>query len=64
MVNSLKNVYEKLTHIHKVLYTWWCWHICKEEEVGELKEVFFTAKQLPDAEFEVTGLRVPASGQL
>jgi len=23
-----------LTHIHKVLYTWWCWHICKGEEVG------------------------------
>ena len=20
--------------MHKVLYTWWCWHICKGEEVG------------------------------
>ena len=31
-----------LTHVHKVLYTWWCWHICKGEEVGvgtdQLKE--------------------------
>ena len=23
-----------LTHIHMVVYTWWCWHICKGEEVG------------------------------
>jgi hypothetical protein len=22
-----------LTHIHMVVYTWWCWHICKGEEV-------------------------------
>ena len=34
-----------LTHIHMVMYTWWCWHICKGEEVrvdedqlGEEKE--------------------------
>jgi hypothetical protein len=24
-----------LTHLHKLLYTWWCWHICKGVEVGE-----------------------------
>ena len=23
-----------LTHLHLVVYTWWCWHICKEEVVG------------------------------
>jgi len=20
-----------LTHLHMVVYTWWCWHICKEK---------------------------------
>ena len=30
----MKNICEKLTHIHMVVYTWWCWHICKGEEVG------------------------------
>ena len=34
MANPLENVCEKLTHIHMVVYTWWCWHICKGEEVG------------------------------
>jgi len=23
-----------LTHMHMVLLTWWCWHICKGERVG------------------------------
>ena len=23
-----------LTYLHKLLYTWWCWHICKGKEVG------------------------------
>jgi hypothetical protein len=23
-----------LTHLHMMVYTWWCWHICKGEEVG------------------------------
>ena len=23
-----------LTHLHLVVYTWWCWHICKGEVVG------------------------------
>ena len=23
-----------LTHIHVVVYTWWCWHIYKGDEVG------------------------------
>jgi hypothetical protein len=27
-------IVKMLTHIHIVVYTWWCWHICKGEEVG------------------------------
>jgi hypothetical protein len=34
-----------LTHIHMLVYTWWCWHICKGEvvrvetdQLGEEKE--------------------------
>ena len=23
-----------LTNMHMVVYTWWCWHICKEKGVG------------------------------
>ena len=23
-----------LIHMHMVLFTWWCWHICKGEGVG------------------------------
>jgi hypothetical protein len=23
-----------LTHMHMVVYTWWCWHIYKGEGVG------------------------------
>ena len=23
-----------LTHIHIMVYTWWCWHIYKGDEVG------------------------------
>ena len=29
-----KMIVKMLTHIHMVVYTWWCWHICKGEEVG------------------------------
>jgi hypothetical protein len=39
---------EMLTHIHMVVYTWWCWHICKGEvveveldQLGEEKMVFW-----------------------
>jgi hypothetical protein len=32
--NPLKMVVKMLTHLHIVVYTWWCWHICKGEEVG------------------------------
>ena len=34
MANPLKNVCEKLTHMHKMVNTWWCWHICKGEVAG------------------------------
>jgi hypothetical protein len=33
VVNSLKMFVKMLTHIHMVVYTWWCWHICKGEVV-------------------------------
>ena len=23
-----------LTHIHMMMYTWWCWHIYKGDDVG------------------------------
>ena len=34
MANPLKNICEKLTYIHMVVYTWWCWHIYKGDGVG------------------------------
>ena len=27
-------IVKMLTHLHIVVYTWWCWHIYKEDEVG------------------------------
>jgi hypothetical protein len=27
-------IVKMLTYMHMVVYTWWCWHICKGEEVG------------------------------
>jgi len=37
----------KMLHLHLVVYTWWCWHICKGEgvgvdfvQLGEKREVF------------------------
>ena len=39
-----------LTRIHMVVYTWWCWHICKVEvvgveldQLGEERKVFWCA---------------------
>ena len=32
--NSLKIIVKMLTHMHIVVYTWWCWHICKGEVIG------------------------------
>jgi hypothetical protein len=27
-------IVKMLTHIHMVVYTWWCWHIYKEKVFG------------------------------
>jgi hypothetical protein len=27
-------IVKMLKHMHMVVYTWWCWHIYKEGEVG------------------------------
>ena len=32
--NPLKMIVKMLTHMHMVMYTWWCWHICKGGGVG------------------------------
>ena len=29
-----KRFVKMLTHIHMMVYTWWCWHIYKGDEVG------------------------------
>ena len=29
-----KMIVKMLTHIHMMVYTWWCWHIYKADEVG------------------------------
>ena len=29
MANPLNMIVKMLTHIHMVVYTWWCWHIYK-----------------------------------
>ena len=34
VANPLKMFVKMLTHLHLVVYTWWCWHIYKGEEVG------------------------------
>jgi len=42
-----------LTHRHIVVYTWWCWHICKGEgvgvdfdQLGEEREVFWCSSDI------------------
>ena len=35
MLTHMHKMFVKmLTHIHMVMYTWWCWHIYKGDEVG------------------------------
>ena len=43
-----KMIVKMLTHIHMVVYTWWCWHIYKGEEVGV--DVDQLGKETPPAE--------------
>jgi hypothetical protein len=31
-------VVKMLIHLHMMVYTGWCWHICKEKEIGEVLE--------------------------
>ena len=45
--NPLKMIVKMLTHMHMVLFTWWCWHICKGkrdrvdvDQLWEAKKVF------------------------
>ena len=43
--NPLKIFVKMLTHMHTVLLTWCCWHICKVEgvevdQLGEARKVF------------------------
>ena len=61
MINSLENVCEKLTHIHMVVYIWWCWHICEGEvgvdvdQLGEETEMRKVPQGGPDSGHVVTG---------
>ena len=48
-----KMIVKMLTHIHMVVYTWRCWHICQGEEVG------VDVDQL-DEEMEAKGETSPA----
>ena len=43
--NPLENVCEKLTHMHKMVDTWWCWHICKGGVVGVDLDQFGVEKE-------------------
>ena len=70
MANPLENNCEKLTHIHMVVYTWWCWHIYKGDKVGvdvdqlgEETEVRKVPQSGPDSGHAVTGRWLCASGQ-
>ena len=53
-----------------VVYTWWCWHIYKGDEVGvdvdqlgDETEVREVPQSGPDSGHAVTGRWVPAFGQ-
>ena len=42
-----------LTHMHMVMITWWCWHICKGKRVGvdvdqlwEARKVFWSSPEI------------------
>ena len=70
MVNSLKMIVKMLTHIHMVVYTWWCWHIYKGDEVGvdvnqlgDEMEVRKVPQSGPDSGHTVTERLLCASGQ-
>ena len=65
-----KMIVKMLTYIHMVVYTWWCWHIYKGDEVGvdvdqlgDETEVREVPQSGPDSGHAVIGCWVPASGQ-
>ena len=66
----MKMIVKMLTHIHMVVYTWWCWHIYKGDELGvdvdqlgDETEVREVPQSGLDSGHAVTGRWVPASGQ-
>ena len=70
MANPLENDCENAnTHTH-VVYTWWCWHIYKGDEVGvdvdQLGDEMVVRKvpqSGPDSGHAMTGRWLYASGQ-
>ena len=63
-------IVKMLTHIHMMVYTWWCWHIYKGDGVGVDVEQFSEEMELTkvplcgsDSGHTVTGRWVAASGQ-
>ena len=44
--NPLKIIVKMLTHMHMVLFTWCCWHICKGERVGVVVDHFWEARKV------------------
>ena len=63
-------IMKMLTHIHMVVYTWWCWHIYKGDEVvvdvdqhGDETEVRKVPQCGLDSGHTVTGRWVASSDQ-
>ena len=44
--NPLKMIVKMLTHMHIVVFIWWCWHICKGERVGVDVDHLWEAKKV------------------
>ena len=57
MTNPLENIYEKLTHMHKMVIIWWYWHICKGEVVGVETDQVGEEKEKKSASFGCSGVR-------
>ena len=57
MTNPLGIVFEMLTHMHKMMNTWWCWHICNEEVVGVETDQVGEEKEKKSASFGCSGVR-------
>ena len=57
MTNPLENICEKPTHMHKMVITWWCWHICKGEVVGVETDQVGEEKEKKMASYGCPGVR-------